>query len=90
MNLLDRWDNASTEEVRAMPQELYEDIYTLFEDRNAHTVNLVLQAKRFGTPREIKSAESIQSDHRRIGYLDTGLSGRARELRRQLDAKEMA
>lgn len=85
--LLDRWSTASVEDVRAMPQEQYENIFDYFEDRNAHTENLVLQAKRFGTPDEIETAEIIRTAQRRAGGLDRELFDRARKLRRRLDAK---
>lgn len=85
--LLDRWSTASVEDVRAMPQEQYESIYAYFEDRNAHTENLVLQAKRFGTPQEIETSKSIRALHQRNGYLDQELFDLARELRRQLNTK---
>ena len=80
-----KWRNATQNEVKAMPQDVFLAIYAYQEDINAHSENLILQAKRFGTPEQATEAEEILKLHMKKGYLDSNLYNRRRDLSRALN-----
>lgn len=81
-----KWRNATQREVQSMPQDVFLAIYAHQEDINAHSENLLLQAKRFGTPEQVTKAEEILKLHMKKGYLDGKLHNRSRELSRTLNS----
>lgn len=81
-----KWRNATQKEVQSMPQDVFLAIYTHQENINAHSENLLLQAKRFGTPAQIAEAEEILKLHMKKGYLDSKLHNRCRDLSRALNS----
>lgn len=83
-------DNTPPDEVRAMPESSFQAIYARQEAINAHSENVLLQAKRFGTPQQVAEAEAILRQHERRGYLDPDLYGRREQLRLQLDPAKRA
>ena len=50
------------------------------EDANAHTENVVLLAKNFGTPDQLKEALEIKASHDKLGYLSGLMSAKRQEL----------
>lgn len=81
-----KWRNATQKEVQSMPQDVFLAIYAYQEDINAHSENLLLQAKRFGTPDQIAEAEEILKLHMKIGYIDGKLKNRCRDMSRALNS----
>lgn len=81
-----KWQNNTQKEVQAMPQDAYLALYAYQADINAHSENLLLQARRFGTPEQVTEAEEILKRHMKKGYLDSQLNNRCRDLRRALNS----
>lgn len=57
------------------------------EDENMHSENVVLLAKHFGTPEELKQAKQILATHEKEGSLSTENGAKKRELSLKLIGK---
>lgn len=80
-----KWSTATQADVLAMPADVYLAVYAYQEELNAHSENVVLQAKRFGTPKQIAEAEDILRRHKQKGFLTPELHNCRRALSRQLN-----
>ena len=76
--------NLSKEEVIALPLDGYLSRYVRQENINAHSENVVLQAKRYGNDEQIKEAITLLDEHLKTGYLTDDLHARRKLLNAEL------
>lgn len=70
-----------------MTMQAIADKYEKNEDDNAHSENVVLLAKHFGTAEELKEAKAILKKHNEEGSLSTENGAKRRDLHLKLIAK---
>jgi hypothetical protein len=76
--------NLPVDAIKGMSEEDFQTAYDQLEDENYHTENLVLSAKRKGTPEDVVEAEDILREQDKAGSLTTELKARRDALSEKL------